>query len=85
MSGNVWEWTLDAWQSNYHYAPSQAETPRIEPLPSSRVCDNESLGRVHHGGSWGHTAWSMRVTNRRGGNPNVRFNYIGLRVRRTIP
>ena len=70
MIGNVWEWCLERFDSNY-YANSPQNNPQG---PSSGV------GRVLRGGGWGSDSWSCRVSYRNGNNPDCRRSNVGLRL-----
>ena len=60
MSGNVWEWTLDEWHSDYDGAPNQAETPWGDVGKCVQMCDNGSSRRVGRGGSW--CSYAMKLS-----------------------
>jgi len=85
MSGNVWEWTLDEWHSDYDGAPSRAEKPWGSVGKCRQKCDAGSSRRVNRGGSWIYYARILRVANRDINYPDYRNRFLGFRVRRTLP
>lgn len=68
MCGNVWEWCSD-WSGLYGSA-SQTN-------PQGAV---EGTNRVFRGGSWSTDVQRCRVTNRRGGKPDIKLNNLGFRL-----
>ncbi len=66
MSGNVWEWTLDAYQPTY-------ATPAA---PATPVPALARVARALRGGSWQSPAAELRASNRRGADP-LRFDEFG--------
>ncbi|MCH7525643.1 MAG: formylglycine-generating enzyme family protein [Bacteroidetes bacterium] len=70
MSGNIWEWCLDWYKSDY-YAISPSKNPK-----------NTARGyyRVIRGGSWISNASNCRVANRSYYKPSFRYIYYGFRV-----
>ncbi len=74
MSGNVYEWCSD-WYGSDYYASSPEFNP---PGPAS------GSYRVHRGGSWYDYSVYCRVAYRRTHPPEDRYNYLGLRLSRTL-
>jgi formylglycine-generating enzyme required for sulfatase activity len=72
MSGNVWEWTWDT----YGDYPTSVTDP---------TGATEGPFRVTRGGSWFYTAGSARAADRIRNSPGNRYDYLGLRLSRTIP
>ena len=68
LSGNVWEWVWDGYQSNYEALPS---TDPIGPSTSAY--------RVIRGGSWYSSASSARVARRYVFAPTDRGDTFGFR------
>ena len=71
MHGNVSEWCLDYWHDNYNHAPTDG---------SSWETAGNTQYRLIRGGSWTDEADECRVARRRMRTPQLRFNYVGLRV-----
>jgi len=69
MSGNVWEWCQDWYESSYN---SYAEANPTGP-------DSGAL-RVCRGGFWGVSAWGCRVANRNSYTPEHTATRLGLRL-----
>ena len=69
MSGNMWEWCSDWFDSSY-YLSSPQHNPQ-GPSSGSR--------RVNRGGSWGRDAQNCRVANRGRSNSGDRIG-LGLRL-----
>ena len=69
MSGNVWEWTNDWYDSNYY-----SSSPSNDPQGPASGTD-----RVDRGGSWDSNANSCRVANRRNDDPTDTIVNLGFR------
>ncbi len=69
MSGNIWEWCSDWYDSDYY-----KNSPSINPTGPSSGSD-----RVFRGGSWRYGATDCRVANRASADPDGFVN-LGFRV-----
>lgn len=70
MSGNVWEWVQDRYESNWY-----VESPRKNPQgPKS------GSYRVQRGGSWFNSAENIRVSHRYWREPTDRDARLGFRL-----
>ncbi len=70
MSGNVAEWCSD-WYAHGYYSLSPQNNPQG---PDS------GTNRVHRGGSWSRDARPCVVSARKYCNPDLTYNYLGLRL-----
>jgi len=74
MSGNVWEWTWDWYQSAYQ---NDVATDPVGLASGSY--------RVVRGGNWGAYAQNCRSAYRGVYSPGGRFYYVGARLSRSSP
>ena len=70
MSGNVWEWCRDRYQSDAY-----KQHAAIDP-----VCTRGGRDRVIRGGSWHLDAWSARCSRRFRFDPELFGPALGFRV-----
>ena len=70
LSGNVWEWCLDNYGSDYYN-----NSPLNDPEGPSFGND-----RILRGGAWNSDAASSRLTNRISGGTNVKWRDYGFRL-----
>ena len=75
VHGNLWEWVEDCWHPNYHGAPSDG---------SAWTSGGDCSRRVLRGGSWGSTAWTLRIANRFSVSSHRNALVFGIRVGRTL-
>jgi len=77
MTGNVWEWTLDAYGPYPSFPPDEAQSDPLVTGPST--------DRVARGGGRGSTLARLRTAFRNPYTPGYREDDLGLRLTRTIP
>jgi formylglycine-generating enzyme required for sulfatase activity len=75
MHGNAWEWVQDNWHENYKGAPADG---------SAWVSGGDQARRVLRGGAWYNYPGDLRSAIRDHIAPDIRFNFNGLRIARTL-
>jgi formylglycine-generating enzyme required for sulfatase activity len=76
LHGNVWEWCLDNWHSNYEGAPTDG---------SAWLSNEDDIGYVRRGGSWDGDPRLCRSATRNNYTPGYRNLNVGFRVVCEIP
>lgn len=71
MSGNVYEWCLDNWQSNSDATRAEFDRP---------YHDEDGSSRVFRGGGWDSRAVYCRSAGRNGWDPGNGYDYLGFRL-----
>ena len=74
MSGNIWEWTWDWFDSNYY-----STSPTSDPEGAT-----SGSYRVFRGGCWSNDASYARVTHRDDDTPSYHDKNLGFRLTKTI-
>ena len=72
--GNVWEWTQDCWNDNYHGAP----------VDGSAWLSGDCRNRVMRGGSFDELPLNYRLSMRGRGLHTPRGDFQGLRLARSV-
>ena len=75
MSGNVWEWVLDWYDSGYY-----KKSPGVDPVNLQKASS-----RVFRGGGWFNHPRFVRSAIRGRNSPGIRGNSLGFRLLRIAP
>jgi formylglycine-generating enzyme required for sulfatase activity len=79
MHGNVWEWCLDHWHSDYKEAPCDGSAWLDSEVIESEASE-ENKPRLLRGGSWDGRPRYCRSAYRGGGHPDYRIHDVGFRL-----
>jgi formylglycine-generating enzyme required for sulfatase activity len=83
MHGNVWEWCLDRWHSDYKEAPCDGSAwldSEVSESGASKMEAEEDKLRLLRGGSWSDHPGDCRSAYRSGFHPDDRFRFVGFRL-----
>jgi formylglycine-generating enzyme required for sulfatase activity len=79
MSGNVWEWCKDVYDSDY-YQKCLSESKKKD-VPLQNPCNEVGTNlRVVRGGSWNYNSDYSGVLSRDSDDPTIRISNIGCRL-----
>ena len=77
MHGNVYEWVLDCWHSDYNGAPTDGSAWVV-------ACKYDGAYRVIRGGGWGGYVGSCRSAIRYHYGPRIRYYVLGFRLLKEV-
>ncbi len=86
MTGNVWEWCLDAYDSHV-YTSSPRRNPIVGAESIATIINNFTTiksSRVLRGGSWFYSAPYLRVSYRDRDTPRITYTLFGFRCVKAV-
>jgi len=75
MTGNVWEWCLDMYKSDFYKNPTN-----LAEIPLDPINETEGTYHVFRGGSWYSLSKKCTVSARTFWYPIDQFGYMGFRI-----